>query len=438
MPVAKSHDIDMKQQLVGKNKDSLIVDLISNIGSYNLRVDSVFFSGSDSHSFGVVSSLPPFLLSVGSSKDLEIRFIPNRLGIHNAKINIITQTGALVYNIIGEGVEPQIEIVNSIIDFGIVTLGEQKDTIQAITIKSVASTPITIIDTKHSGPNSIDFSTLAGGGSFVLQPGVIHNMDLRYIPSAIGRTSGTLQFHFNGIGSPAIVQLFARGNGMKVVTDDESAFAGEKKFIKLRLENSNLLKFDDRITGYKAILSYNSTLLSSLNKQIPNKIESNNEILEINSSWDKSSLILGEYIVEAGLGNAESTILKIVDFYWTGINGQKLDVEVEKQSGIFTILGICEEGGKRLINPNNEVKLLNISPNPSDGNITIGLNLIESGFTTLNIFDSNGQIIFERTVESTTGSINFEIDTRKFSNGLYFVNLQTPTIRKTEKLIIFK
>lgn len=438
MPLGKSHDIDMKQQLVGKNKDSLIADLILNIGSYDLRVDSIFFSGSDSNSFGVVSGFPPYLLSVGNSRDLEIRFIPTKLGLHRAKINIITQTDTLIYNIVGEGFEPQIEIVNRIIDFGVVSLGNQKDTIQAITIKSISSTPITIINTKHNGPNSIDFSTISGGESFVLQPGEIHKMDLRYKPTSNGRTSGTLEFHYNGIGSPAIVQLFARGIGMKVLIEDDSAYVGENKFLTLRLENSNLINYDDRIAGYKAILKYNSTILCSIDKQIQKKIESNNEIIEINKSWDKSRLVLGEFEVKTGLGNSESTTLSIVDFYWIDSNGMKLDIEVEKQSGKFEILGICEEGGKRLINPNNEVMLLNIVPNPSDRNITIGLNLIENGFTTINIFNSNGQIIFERAIESTTGSINLEIDTKEFSNGLYFINLQTPTVRRTETLIIFR
>lgn len=36
-------------------------------------------------------------------------------------------------------------------------------------------------------------------------------MDLRFNPTDVGRTSGLLHFYYNGIGSPATVQLFGEG-----------------------------------------------------------------------------------------------------------------------------------------------------------------------------------------------------------------------------------
>lgn len=105
--------------------------------------------------------------------------------------------------------EPTLNITN--IDFGKIKIGEVKDSLQAITIQNLSSFPLEITETKHNLPNFIDFSTIAGGGSFTLAPNEIKLMDLRFSPSSVGSTSGTLEFHFNGFGSPAVVELLGEG-----------------------------------------------------------------------------------------------------------------------------------------------------------------------------------------------------------------------------------
>ncbi|PKL84744.1 MAG: hypothetical protein CVV22_11185 [Ignavibacteriae bacterium HGW-Ignavibacteriae-1] len=108
-------------------------------------------------------------------------------------------------------VEPHLQKINNLIDFGDVPYQSHKDSLRIQTIKNVSNSPITITSTKHNYPNIVDFSTINGEGSFTLQPGETHLMDLRFAPSSLGRTSGTLEFHYDGVGSPAIVQLFGNG-----------------------------------------------------------------------------------------------------------------------------------------------------------------------------------------------------------------------------------
>ena len=79
-----------------------------------------------------------------------------------------------------------------------------------------------------------------------------------------------------------------------------------------------------------------------------------------------------------------------------------------------------------------------ISPNPNDGNLAVELNLIEEGFSTLSIYNLNGQMMFEQNITGTTGKIDMNIDTKEYGNGLYFVSLQTPTIRKVKQMVVFK
>jgi len=212
MPESLVRNLDMKQALIGSAKDSLVIDFIINTGKYKFRVDSIYFRGMDASAFSLVSGFPVYSLESGSSANAEIRFVPSRIGLHSAIVVIITQADTLNLTIVGEGVQPRVEIVSKIIDFGKVVIGNSKDSLRAVTIKNLSPvTPVTINLTKHNKPNDIDFTTIAGGGTFILGGGQTKKMDLRFTPSDAGRTSGTLEFYFDGIGSPLQVQLFGEG-----------------------------------------------------------------------------------------------------------------------------------------------------------------------------------------------------------------------------------
>lgn len=215
MPEMTARDVDMGQCVVGQNKDSIVNNFFFNTGSYKCRIDSVYFTGSDASAFKLVNGVPPFYVDSKALEKAEFLFTPYKLGTHYAKIVIITQTDTLKRNITGVGIEEAIKVENNIIDFGLVKVGEYKDTLQAITIKNISAKPVQITQTKHNYPNDVDFSTLSGGGSFILQPGEVHKMDLRFAASKAGRTNGILDFYFNGPGSPAEVQLFGTGQETK-------------------------------------------------------------------------------------------------------------------------------------------------------------------------------------------------------------------------------
>lgn len=232
LPEASSHDIDMLQVLVGADKDSVIVDFVQNSGSWKFRVDSIYFRGADANAFSMVSGFPEYIVQPNKSQYAEFRFTPQRVGIHTAEIVIITQADTLIQNIRGEGVEPKLEVVSDIIDFGIVELGDHKDTIQAVTIKNIGSSILNISNTRHNKPNDRDFTTISGGGAFSLAPGEEKKMDLRFTPTIAGRTSGTLEFLHEGTGSPAVIQLF--GEAYKC---DDNIFASFT-------ESKNTFSFD--------------------------------------------------------------------------------------------------------------------------------------------------------------------------------------------------
>ncbi|MBI3258067.1 MAG: choice-of-anchor D domain-containing protein, partial [Ignavibacteriae bacterium] len=215
-PLAESHNIIMPQVNVGMAKDSLVVDFIKNKSTYPFEVREIRFSNGDTSDFKIISGFPPFNVAALASKPVEFRFSPSSEGKKAATIIIITQNDTLTQTISGEGVTRQIEVINGTINFGSVEVNTEKDTLKALTIKNIGKIPVTITGTRHGTPNDKDFSTISGGGSFILMPDSIKQMDLKFVPSIEGRTSGTLLFDYNGVGSPATVGLFGEGVAPKL------------------------------------------------------------------------------------------------------------------------------------------------------------------------------------------------------------------------------
>ncbi|MEI6089828.1 MAG: choice-of-anchor D domain-containing protein [bacterium] len=212
---AQVYAIDMAKCLVGSPKDSIVIDFIQNMGNLPFTVDSIYFRGTNSEAFSLVSLLPKYTVFPNLSHPEEIRFSPNHAGLFSAEIVIITQSDTLFQNIRGEGILPQIEIQSAIIDFGKVGVNNQRDTLQVLTIKNISKKSLAITNTKINGPNLMDFSTISTVSNFTLKPDETKKIDLRFKPSDVGRTSGILAFYYDGVGSPAEVQLYGEGELIK-------------------------------------------------------------------------------------------------------------------------------------------------------------------------------------------------------------------------------
>jgi len=438
VPEAIAKEIDIGKEYIGSTKDSLLLDYIVNIGPTDIKIKKIYFVGADSQAFQIVSGLPEYTIAKGFAKHLEIRFLPSEVRKYLAQIRIISQSDTITYNIRGEGIRNPITLSSKIIDFGSVSIGSYKDTINAITIFNSSSDVVNIDSTRHNLPNAKDFSTLNGGESFQILANSVHKMDLRFKPSEIERTNGTLEFFYDGKSKPVVLQLFGRGVGSRVFVVSDSIYIGEKKKLKLKIDNSTLSVADPNIKSFFVQLSYNSSILTSTNSEIEKKISDSLEYISFIKKWDKNSELLDEFELIAGLGNAEYTKLKIEKFEWLDENGNFYNDDVTKINGNIKILGICEEGGKRLLNTSKRSEIMKISPNPSNSLIRLELNLVEKGVTVLKILNVSGQIIDEQIISDKIGTVNINFNAETFPNGTYYIHLQTPTLLKKDSFIISK
>jgi len=222
----------------------------------------------------------------------------------------------------------------------------------------------------------------------------------------------------------------------EIKIDTLSAYPGDILYIPIILNSESNLDLAGE-SSFSSDLIFNPTLLTpqdqTLNQlQLVDYTHAKIQIKDIplNSK-------IGEVLVKipfvVGLGNAEDCELILqngkTDNGKAGINSK---------NGLFKLLGICREGGTRLINPTGKAEISSIIPNPASDDIEININLIEEGNTTLSIYNTNGTKFNEFYISGKTGLRTIKLNAKEFSNGLYYIQLQTPTVVESKKLMIIK
>jgi hypothetical protein len=437
MPSAACQNIDMKQCLVGTAKDSVINDFMKNDGMWKFRVDSIYLRGADASAFSLVSGFPKYILLKGEIHSAEFHFVPNRVGIHSAEVVVITQADTLVRTIVGEGVQPQLWVEGNLLDFGEVEIGNDRVFKDTVLLKNIGVNPVSITNTLKMSPDIEQFEIISGGGAFTLNPNEVRRLTLQFKPKYGGRTSGRIGFEYNGVGSPAVVNLFGTGIGGAVSINSDSAYAGEVRVIKLILEKVKPEGIKAIASRYSATIKFQKTILTPLDQRKISEFRNDSTLVKVEGELPNSNTLISIPMM-AGLGTVEETTLEISDFKLIDNMGEELEYNVEYRYGTFKLLGICREGGTRLINPTGKAEILSIMPNPASEDIEIKVNLIEDGATLVSVYNSNGMKIKEYSIIGETGQKTINLNARDFSNGLYFIQLQTPTVLENKKLMIIK
>jgi len=133
-----------------------------------------------------------------------------------------------------------------------------------------------------------------------------------------------------------------------------------------------------------------------------------------------------------GLGDAEQTPIWFSNYQ--SIGGS---VTIDTISGLFTLTGVCHEGGARLINPNTKAGITAVKPNPASDELIISVNTIENGETYLMIYNSIGSEIYKTRINTQfSGSKEINLNVSDFSSGVYFIKFQSPTFWDYQKFIV--
>ena len=147
-----------------------IKNVIENIGSYPIRIDSIYFTGTDASNFRLLSHILPISIKPYDKISLEFGFGPSRVGLHSADIIILTQSDTLFKNIIGTGYLPQLSLKSKILDFGEVYIGSERTFTDTVLVKNISAVAIDISSSYQVGPDKTQFEIISGEGSFKLNP----------------------------------------------------------------------------------------------------------------------------------------------------------------------------------------------------------------------------------------------------------------------------
>ena len=190
-------------------------------------------------------------------------------------------------------------------------------------------------------------------------------------------------------------------------------------------------------TNLKVDLSYNPTLLLPIgyDKQTINDNLSKITIehLPINKAMGDT---LTRVRFSVGLGNAELCGLDMSNAAVVG--GAPVDFSL--LNGGFKLLGVCHEGGARLINPNSKAQIMSIRPNPAINVINIEYQLVEKGASEFILVNYLGetvkQISYSEISDFSRRSETIKLD--DLSTGQYLFILKTPTYIESWKVMVVK
>jgi len=191
-------------------RDSLLSVMLCNRGNESGVIDHAEVLGRDSIDFEVLSPIDVVAVEPGQCIPLAVRFNPTSLGTKRALLAI--GGSCMGYDTVvlsGTGLPPCSGDALAHVDLGTLEAGSQRD---STILSAICNNGATVLDGTvelHSGDG--DFSVLAGGGPFSIAPGACHAVRVRFVPSAEGRRTATLDFGLPTSCAPARTLLYGIG-----------------------------------------------------------------------------------------------------------------------------------------------------------------------------------------------------------------------------------
>jgi hypothetical protein len=135
------------------------------------------------------------------------------------------------------------------------------------------------------------------------------------------------------------------------------------------------------------------------------------------------------------LGNAEKSLLSLREPISDNEN-----VDFSLIDGNVTLLGVCIEGGARLINRNAQAGIVRASTHLPGNTIGVEVSFTEIGYSELNIYNMVGEkvktLFGEEIVAPHTREVLSNIN--GLGSGQYIILFKTPTFMESQKVLIVR
>jgi hypothetical protein len=306
-------------------------------------------------------------------------------------------------------------------------------------IRNIGTGTLDVSGTQLLGLDRAQFAVLSGGGSFSLAQGEVREMRLRFSPTAVGRTNGRVGFHYNGVASPAVLELFGEGLDVqgsgRLKLDTIRARVGEVVEVPLYLLDAHDIALTGA-TGFHTELLFNASLLAPVGNTPPGSTENGvRRIVLDNVPFlpDAQGIVATLHFI-AMLGDAEGTPLRLEH---SSVAGGK--VTLAEIPGYFLLSNVCRAGGARLFLATATSSLAQNRPNPFNATTRIEYEVIERAPSRLAVLDRLGRtvaILLDGVVEP--GRYTMVFDASTLASGTYLLILHTPTTRLCRLMEVMK
>ncbi|MCX6153796.1 MAG: T9SS type A sorting domain-containing protein [Candidatus Kapabacteria bacterium] len=412
--------------------------LVQNYGVAPLMISSIDFGGTNKDEFAAVKDYSNTKIDSMGKVQLLINFVPKTTGQKTANLTINSNaSNNAKFNVTLTGSKDSSGFVLDSSKVYYRNLPENLSSTQDLGITNTGSIPIffafpiTIdikfkilsIDPNPIPPNSSGILTFRYAGA---KNGTIDSAKYKFTEPNCG--NGTQISLFANVGTPAI-----KGFAIFHVDSTESD-PGGGVLLKIYLDTAHNI---DNVKGYKFDLSFNKTLLVPFDKTPNGKLsDSINTVTLALPALAENANYFKAFDFIATLGNDTLSELKATNPTAIG----DTNVKVTVKNGLFTLTGLCREGGHpRLLSAGTTAKLMIGKPNPGNDKIEIDYELIEDGMTKMALVDNAGQevkVVFNQAKKAGTGSEQINIS--DLHSGTYFLVLKTETMILTKKIEVVK
>ncbi len=257
--------------------------------------------------------------------------------------------------------------------------------------------------------------------SIYLKKGISQTITIYYTPKNNLYNKFYIKFNLNDCSYT--VNLFGKANYNDIIIEDDSAYAGETKNLVIK----TILK-SPKPRNYKFKMAYNKTLLTVLDPKANLTFNDQNEICEYEGEWNGIDTILLRLPYIAGLGNAESTDISMLEFKWMDNNKS-----VETRKGHFYLLGICYEGGVRLVEPN--ITDIKISQQLNNSSLLLSYRTLFDN-STITLYDLMGKEIRKDNLLKSKNTTIYNLNIDGISSGTYLLVFKSGYHTLAKKIII--
>jgi hypothetical protein len=246
--------IDMLDVLVGSLKDSLVDPVISNTIMFGSSVGSVQITGPDADAFSVISGQPPFDLEAMSGSAMEFRFVPTRVGLHTAMIELSASGETVSVPIRGTAIVPALRLGEKILDFGEVQIGTSATMTDTLVFTNNSQQNILVSDVTFDGPDLIQFEVAEELPDQSIAPGGTFDITATFAPRELGLTNGNLTVNVADYPESVPVQLFGIGVELDtIVVDLGRVLVGDTRQLRDSLIFTNRLA-EEMVLNFPAFL----------------------------------------------------------------------------------------------------------------------------------------------------------------------------------------